>query len=81
MSNQSSGGAASVHPSGGKAGKATKGKIRSGSPAKTVKWSIYHVLVAGGALIMVYPVIWLLMSSFKPSDKIFVTSDSLIPDP
>ncbi|WXB91376.1 carbohydrate ABC transporter permease [Metabacillus sp. FJAT-53654] len=30
---------------------------------------------------MLYPVIWLLMSSFKPSEMIFVTAKSLIPDP
>lgn len=30
---------------------------------------------------MLYPVIWLLMSSFKPSETIFVTAQSLIPDP
>ncbi len=49
--------------------------------AKKPKWWIYHILVGGFAILMLYPVIWLLMSSFKPSDTIFVTAQSLIPDP
>jgi multiple sugar transport system permease protein len=48
---------------------------------KSAKWWVYHVLVGGFALLMLYPVIWLLMSSFKPSETIFVTAKSLIPDP
>ncbi|WP_175638606.1 carbohydrate ABC transporter permease [Metabacillus schmidteae] len=49
--------------------------------ARKPKWWIYHILVGGFAILMLYPVIWLLMSSFKPSDSIFVTAQSLIPDP
>ncbi|WP_407919227.1 carbohydrate ABC transporter permease [Domibacillus indicus] len=30
---------------------------------------------------MLYPIIWLLMSSFKESSQVFVTAHSLIPDP
>ncbi len=48
---------------------------------KKPKWWIYHILVGGFAVLMLYPVIWLLMSSFKPSETIFVTAQSLIPDP
>lgn len=48
---------------------------------KKLKWPIYHIFVAALALIMVYPVLWLLMSSFKPSNLIFATADSLIPQP
>ncbi|MGM7723151.1 carbohydrate ABC transporter permease [Metabacillus sp. Hm71] len=48
---------------------------------KPVRWWIYHLLVGGFAILMLYPVIWLLMSSFKPSETIFVTAQSLIPDP
>ncbi|WP_042456109.1 carbohydrate ABC transporter permease [Neobacillus dielmonensis] len=47
---------------------------------KSPKWWLYHLLVGGFAILMLYPVIWLLMSSFKPSDTIFVTAKSLIPD-
>ncbi len=49
--------------------------------AKKPKWWIYHILVGGFAVLMLYPVIWLLISSFKPSDTIFLTAQSLIPDP
>jgi multiple sugar transport system permease protein len=48
---------------------------------KKIKWPIYHIFVAGFAFIMLYPLIWLLMSSFKKSNLIFVTADSLIPSP
>jgi multiple sugar transport system permease protein len=40
---------------------------------------LYHVLVAGFALIMLYPLIWMFASSFKPSDEVFRTVTSLIP--
>ncbi|AQS56498.1 carbohydrate ABC transporter permease [Novibacillus thermophilus] len=46
-----------------------------------VKWGLYHLLVGGFAILLLYPVIWLLMSSFKESEAIFVTADSLLPDP
>ncbi|CAM3603392.1 carbohydrate ABC transporter permease [Marinicrinis lubricantis] len=45
-----------------------------------VKRTLYHLFLAGFAFLMLYPVIWLLMSSFKPSETIFVTADSLIPE-
>ncbi|NIK68740.1 carbohydrate ABC transporter permease [Paenibacillus sp. BK720] len=48
--------------------------------AKKWKWPIYHIAAAGGAILMIYPVIWLLMSSFKKSETIFTTSNQLIPD-
>ncbi|WP_062047603.1 carbohydrate ABC transporter permease [Bacillus sp. JCM 19034] len=47
----------------------------------TPKWFLYHLLVGGFAILLLYPVIWLLMSSFKVSEQIFITADSLIPDP
>lgn len=49
--------------------------------AKQWKWSMYHVFVSIFALLMMYPMLWLLMSSFKPSNLVFVTAESLIPDP
>ena len=48
--------------------------------AKKVRWAVYHIVAAGGAILMVYPVIWLFMSSFKVSETIFVTSGDLLPD-
>jgi len=51
-------------------------------PGKTLRKSlIYHSCVAVFTVLMLYPVIWLLMSSFKPSNLIFVTADSLVPEP
>ncbi len=40
---------------------------------------LYHVLVAGFALVMLYPLLWMFASSFKPSDEVFRTVTSLIP--
>ncbi|GAE92816.1 rhamnose oligosaccharide ABC transport system [Gracilibacillus boraciitolerans JCM 21714] len=48
---------------------------------KHIKKLIYHVLVGGFAILLLYPVLWLVMSSFKLSERIFVTADQLIPDP
>lgn len=50
------------------------------SKFKSPRWWIYHILVGGFAILMLYPVIWLVMSSFKPSDTIFITAKSLIPE-
>jgi multiple sugar transport system permease protein len=50
------------------------------SKLKSPRWWIYHILVGGFAILMLYPVIWLVMSSFKPSDTIFITAKSLIPE-
>lgn len=52
-------------------------------PKAKIKWGkwIYHALTGIFALLMLYPIIWLLMSSFKESSQVFVTAHSLIPDP
>lgn len=49
--------------------------------SKRLKWLGYHLFVGIFAIVMLYPVIWLVMSSFKPSNLIFVTAGNLIPDP
>lgn len=41
---------------------------------------IYHILVCGIGLIMVYPLAWMIMSSFKETNTIFATAGSLIPE-
>lgn len=41
--------------------------------------TIYHVLVFIGALVMIYPLIWMIMSSFKETSTIFATAGQLIP--
>jgi len=45
-----------------------------------VKELIYHLLVAFGALVMVYPLLWMVLSSFKPTDMVLPTAAKLIPD-
>lgn len=44
-----------------------------------IKEAIYHILVTCGALIMVYPLLWMILSSFKPTETILPTADQLIP--
>ena len=46
---------------------------------RTYKEVIYHVLVAFGALVMVYPLLWMVLSSFKPTDMILPTAANLLP--
>lgn len=40
---------------------------------------LYHICVCGVGLIMIYPLVWMMMSSFKPTSTIFTTAGSLIP--
>lgn len=40
---------------------------------------IYHVLVLGFALVMLYPLLWMFFSSFKPTNTIFSTAGELLP--
>ena len=50
--------------------------------AKTSEWVktiIYHAGVGMLGLIMLYPIIWLIASSFKPADEVFGNVTSLIP--
>lgn len=47
---------------------------------RIIKSVIYHVLVFLCGLIMLYPLIWMVMSSFKPTNTIFQTAGSLIPE-
>ena len=43
--------------------------------------AIYHVLVCGIGLIMIYPLVWMVMSSFKKTETIFTTAGQLFPAP
>ena len=47
---------------------------------RAVKAVIYHILVFAVGLGMIYPLIWMVMSSFKPTNTIFQTAGSLIPE-
>ena len=45
-----------------------------------IKTIIYHIIVFAIALIMLYPLVWMFMSSFKDSNTIFTTAGNLIPE-
>ena len=47
---------------------------------KTISNIIYHVLVCAFGLVMIYPLVWMVMSSFKDTNTIFTTATSLIPE-
>ena len=46
---------------------------------KTIGTIVYHVLVTLGAFIMIYPLLWMILSSFKPTTTILPTARQLIP--
>lgn len=47
---------------------------------KRIGTVIYHTLILGMGLIMIYPLVWMFMSSFKPTSTIFTTAGQLIPE-
>lgn len=48
---------------------------------RIIKATIYHILVFCIGLLMIYPLVWMFMSSFKNTNTIFQTAGSLIPNP
>ncbi len=44
-----------------------------------VRAVLYHGLVASACLIMLYPILWMIASSLKPTSEIWTTTSSLIP--
>ena len=48
---------------------------------RVVKKAVYHIIVFVIGIIMIYPLIWMVMSSFKETKTIFQTAGSLIPNP
>ena len=48
---------------------------------KKIRDVVYHVIVFGIGILMIYPLIWMFMSSFKETKTIFQTAGSLIPNP
>lgn len=41
---------------------------------------IYYVIVTGIGFLMIYPLLWMIMSSFKETNTIFLTAGNLIPE-
>lgn len=48
--------------------------------SKLRKELIYHVLVCLVGFAMIYPLLWMVFSSFKPTNTIFTTASKLIPE-
>lgn len=46
---------------------------------KLWKEVLYHVLVAAGAFVMIYPLVWMVLSSFKPTETVLSTASQIIP--
>ena len=55
-------------------------RMHSMKRRKRVTATVYHVLVTAASLLMLYPLFWMLSSSFKPNAEIFVTVGNLIPE-
>jgi len=53
--------------------------MRSVSAQRRASSVVYQVLMACGSFLMLYPLMWLVASSFKPNTEIFVNAASLIP--
>ncbi len=47
---------------------------------KAAKLSVSHFLLICGSILMLFPLVWLFLSSFKPSNEIFTLKFSLIPE-
>lgn len=54
-------------------------KPRSMSRTRKINAVIYHTLVIIFGFSMLYPLLWMIASSFKPNSEIFVSVSSLIP--
>lgn len=53
--------------------------FKSVSLSRKVSTVVYHVLVMLVSFVMIYPLLWLVSSSFKPNGDIFTTASALIP--
>lgn len=47
---------------------------------RTARSIVYHVVICLIGIIMIYPLVWMMMSSFKETGTIFTTANSLIPE-
>lgn len=53
---------------------------RSVSRTRKIHTALYHLIVGLLSIAMLYPLLWMVASSFKPNSEIFVTVTSLIPE-
>lgn len=54
-------------------------KLHSVSLRRNVGRAVYHTLMLLASVAMLYPVLWMIASSFKPNGEIFSNATSLIP--
>ena len=54
-------------------------KFRSVSRARRRSAVLYHIIVTALSFVMLYPLFWMIASSLKPNNEIFVTVTDLIP--
>ena len=47
---------------------------------RTARSIVYHVVICLIGIIMIYPLVWMIMSSFKETGTIFTTAGALIPE-
>lgn len=47
---------------------------------RTARSIVYHVVICLIGIIMIYPLVWMMMSSFKETGTIFTTANALIPE-
>lgn len=47
---------------------------------RIIQKAVYHIFVCAVGFIMIYPLLWMIMSSFKESKTIFTTAGSLLPE-
>lgn len=57
----------------------TSKRILADKRRKQGKRVLYHALVLGFGFVMVYPLLWMVFSSFKPTTTIFTTAGELLP--
>ncbi len=53
--------------------------MKSMTAAKRRNTLLYHLLVILGSFVMVYPLLWMFFSSFKPTGTVFSTAHELLP--
>jgi hypothetical protein len=53
-------------------------RSKQSSKVRILTGPFIHIIIIAGAIVMIYPIIWLLSASFKPMDEIF-SSTSLLP--
>ncbi len=47
---------------------------------RRIQKTVYYILVTVVGFLMIYPLLWMIMSSFKDTNTIFTTASSLIPE-